>query len=96
MQHVQIDRAEIYIVHLAQHKVTRASSDTPRMSTLGSTAPPIDGFHPITVPLHELNSAETFYVDLLGASSFARSIAERSCVLARMLEGWPDVSRLVW
>jgi catechol 2,3-dioxygenase-like lactoylglutathione lyase family enzyme len=37
------------------------------MTTTTTTAPPIDGFHHITLPVHDLESAERFYVGVLGA-----------------------------
>lgn len=37
------------------------------MSITRDTAPPIEGFHHITLPAHDLDVAERFYVGLLGA-----------------------------
>ena len=39
-----------------------------RMTTTTTPAPPIEGFHHITLPVHDLDSAEQFYVSLLGAT----------------------------
>ncbi|MCA9589546.1 MAG: VOC family protein [Myxococcales bacterium] len=37
------------------------------MTTTDRTAPPLEGFHHITLPVHDLDEAERFYVGLLGA-----------------------------
>ncbi len=42
------------------------------MSTTNTKAPPLEGFHHITLPVHDLESAETFYVSLLGAELVRR------------------------
>jgi catechol 2,3-dioxygenase-like lactoylglutathione lyase family enzyme len=37
------------------------------MITTTRAAPPLEGFHHITLPVHDLDTAERFYVGLLGA-----------------------------
>lgn len=42
------------------------------MGMTSTSAPPISGFHHVTVPVHDLAIAETFYVALLGAAPVRR------------------------
>jgi catechol 2,3-dioxygenase-like lactoylglutathione lyase family enzyme len=69
VQEIEIDGPEIHIAHITHHQIslqiTCGQRQNVGMTTLA--APPIEGLHHITLPVHDLDAAERFYVGLLGA-----------------------------
>jgi catechol 2,3-dioxygenase-like lactoylglutathione lyase family enzyme len=62
------------------------------MTTPTNVAPPIEGFHHITLPVHDLDSAETFYVRLLGATLVRKADADdRAFHFAVKLHDGPEL-----